>query len=123
MMQQPNKNFKVKINFLLHKKYSIHMAISMLFNTLTAAVIFGFAAGISQPVVSIIPLGFIIAMMLLTLMDNFIKLLTFKYLFKYILLSFGLISYILLILMFFIIDLMLGPSFIFLGIEHLMIFT
>ena len=122
-MQQPNRNFKVKISFLLHKRFSMHMALSFIFNTLTAAVIFGFAAGINQPIVSINPAGFIIAMMLLTLTENFIKLLAYKYILKYMLLSFGLISYIILILLFFSVDLVLGPTFTFLGIEHLMIFT
>lgn len=123
LMQQPNKNYKVKISFLLHKKFSMHMALSLIFNTITAAVIFGFAAGINQPIVSINPIGFIIAMLLLTLLENFVKLLAFKYILKYMLLSFGLISYIILILLFFSVDLMLGPTFLFLGIEHLMIFT
>jgi len=121
-MQNPKKQYKVKIGFLLHKKFSIHILLSMILNLLASAVIIGFSAGVSQPILAIEPLGYVIGILLFTLTDNFIRILLYKYLLKYMIMSFGIISYILMVLQFFMVDSVLGPTFAFLGVEHLLIF-
>jgi len=122
-MQKPSQPVKVRVSFLLHPKYSVHMLLSFLLNILASAVVIGLAIGVGEPLVSMDPIGYITAIMLFTFLENFVKLLVYRYFIKYVYLSFGLISLIINILLLFMVDAMLGAAFAFKGIEHLMIFT
>ncbi|MBE0701321.1 MAG: phage holin family protein [Acholeplasmataceae bacterium] len=78
--------------FLLHPNYMIHLLLSFIINLLLGAVIIGFADFMKQPIIQFEIIGFIIAMGMLTLVENFIKILMFKYMTRAMLLSMGLIS-------------------------------
>jgi uncharacterized membrane protein YvlD (DUF360 family) len=122
-MQQRNKKVKMGVSFMLHPKYSVHLTLSIVLNLVASAVIIGFALGTGLPLVEISPIGYLTAIILFTLIENFVKILVYRYLMKYVLMSFGLITYIINVVLFFAVDQMLGETFHFMGVEHLMIFT
>lgn len=122
-MQPPKKQIRLKINFMLHPKFSVHILLSIVLNVLASAVIIGFSYGINMPVLLITPIGYITAILLYTLAENTIKIIVYRYLMKYVLMTFGLISYIIHVLLFFTVDRIYGVAFLFTGVEELLVFT
>ncbi len=117
------KNTAISFGFLLHKNYVVHMVFSLVINFLISAVVIGLAIGIKQPLIDMEILGYILAIILLTLLENFVKILMFKYFMRIMILSMGLLSVLIQIFVLAIIDLILIQGFQFLGVEHLIIFA
>ncbi len=118
-----NKSVAISLGFLLHQNYVVHLALSFLINLLISAVIFGLAAGIKQPIVIMSGLGFFIAMTLLTLTENFVKILLFRYLPRAMIMSMGTLNVMTQILILFGIDRLLEVGFHFTGFEAIIIFS
>jgi len=121
--KKSSKNTAVSFGFLLHKNYVVHMVFSLLINFLISAVVIGLASGINQPLVEMEILGYILAIVLLTMLENFVKILLFKYFMRAMILSMGLISILVQILILAFIDMILTRGFHFIGVEHLIIFS
>jgi uncharacterized membrane protein YvlD (DUF360 family) len=121
--QKGPKKVSISLSFLLHKNYLIHLSLSLLVNYVLSAVVFGLAIGIGEPFVLIKFQGFIVAILLLTLTESFIKILLFKYLFKIMIYSFGAINLLVQIVILYFIDLLVPTGFTFIGIHHLIIFS
>ena len=110
--------------FMLHQDYLIHLLLSLAINTLILAVVMGIAIGIGDPLVHMQSLtSFLIAALLLTLMENLIKILVYRYAFKAILYSMGLLSVSITFVILYLIDLILQGNFHFENILRLLIFT
>ena len=117
--RKKSKRVSVTLGFMLHKNYVIHMILSLSVNLLIASVVFGLGIGIKQPFVSMNVLGFLLAIILLTLVENFVKILMFKYLARAMIFSMGLLNVMAQIA----IDMVLIEGFHFLNIENLIIFA
>jgi uncharacterized membrane protein YvlD (DUF360 family) len=117
------RGVSVSLGFLLHKNYIVHMSLSLIVNFLIAAVVIGLAIGLGSPIISFTVVGFILAFMLLTVIENFIKILMFKYVARAMILSMGLLSVIVQMMILYIIDLLLPEGFHFITIEGLIIFS
>lgn len=118
-----NKEIPLSLGFLLHKNYLTHIIISFIINFLLAAVIIGLTSGIKQPLITITIAGFLFGFVLLTVIENFVKLLLFKYVLRAMVLSIGLLSVSVQIIILYSIDLLLGDGFKFNGVEHLFVFA
>lgn len=118
-----SKKVSVSLGFLLHRNYMIHMVLSLGVNFLIAAVVFGLTVGINQPLVAMNVTGFIMAFMLLTLIENFAKILLFKYLARAMILSMGLLSVVVQILILYSIDMIIVDGFHFINVENIIIFA
>ncbi|AUD64206.1 hypothetical protein BK011_00290 [Tenericutes bacterium MZ-XQ] len=121
--KKSSKNTAVSFGFLLHKNYVVHMVLSLLINFLISAVVIGLASGINQPLVELEILGYILAIILLTLIENFVKILMFKFFMRAMILSMGLLSILVQIVILAFIDMILIRGFRFIGVEHLIIFS
>ncbi|MBU1143299.1 MAG: hypothetical protein KKH92_06610 [Firmicutes bacterium] len=121
--RKKSKRVSVTLGFMLHKNYVIHMILSLSVNLLISAVVFGLAIGIGQPFVDMNVLGYILAIILLTLAENFIKILMFKYLARAMIFSMGLLNVMAQIIILFLIDMLLIEGFHFISIENLIIFA
>ena len=121
--RKQSKKVSVSLGFLLHRNYMIHMILSLGVNLLIAAVVFGLTVGINQPLVSMEVIGFIMAIMLLTLVENFVKILLFEYLARAMILSMGLLSVVVQILILYVIDIILVDGFHFISVENIIIFA
>lgn len=121
--RKKSKRVSVTLGFMLHKNYVIHMILSLSVNLLIASVVFGLGIGINQPFVSMNVLGFLLAIILLTLVENFVKILMFKYLARAMIFSMGLLNVMAQIIILFAIDMLLVEGFHFLHIESLIIFA
>lgn len=118
-----NKRIPLSLGFLLHKNYVIHMVLSLIINFVISAVVLGLAAGIGQPLMEITVLGYILGIVLLTVIENFVKILMFKYLLRIMILSLGILSVFVQIIILYGIDLLLQQGFKFEGVESLFIFA
>jgi hypothetical protein len=121
--RKKSKRVSVTLGFMLHKNYVIHMILSLSVNLLISAVVFGLAIGIGQPFVDMNVLGYVLAMILLTLVENFVKILMFKYLARAMIFSMGLLNVMAQIIILFLIDMLLIEGFHFISIENLIIFA
>jgi len=121
--KKANKNLSVALGFMLHKNYVIHMLLSLTINLLIFAVVLGLAIGIDAPLVDMTLIGFIFAVILLTLFENFVKILLFKYITRIMIFSMGLMSVMVQIMILYAIDLILTEGFHFISLERLMIFA
>lgn len=121
--KKTSKNLSVTLGFMLHKNYVIHLGLSLAINLLIFAVVLGLAIGIDMPIVDMTLPGFLFAVILLTLIENFVKILLFKYATRLMLFSMGLLSVAVQIIILYVIDLILSEGFHFLGVERLMIFA
>lgn len=121
--KKANKNLSVALGFMLHKNYVIHMLLSLTINLLIFAVVLGLAIGIDAPLVDMTLIGFIFAVILLTLFENFVKILLFKYITRIMIFSMGLMSVMVQIIILYVIDLILTEGFHFISLERLMIFA
>ncbi len=118
-----NKRIPLSLGFLLHRNYLIHMILSLIVNFVISAVVLGFAAGIHQPLMSITILGYLLGILMLTVVENFVKILMFKYLLRIMILSLGILSVFVQIIILYGIDLVLQQGFQFNGVESLFIFA
>ena len=118
-----SKGVPLSLGFLLHRNYLIHLLLSFGINFLISAVVLGLAIGIGQPLIDISFIGYVIAITLLTLIENVVKLLLFKYLTRIMILSMGILSVFVQIIILYGVDLIVNPGFAFNGIEHLFIFA
>lgn len=121
--KKANKNLSVALGFMLHKNYVIHMLLSLAINLLIFAVVLGLAIGLDAPLVDMTLIGFIFAVILLTLIENFVKILLFKYITRIMIFSMGLMSVMVQIIILYAIDLVLTEGFHFISLERLMIFA
>ncbi len=121
--RKKSKRVSITLGFMLHKNYVVHMILSLSVNLLISAVVFGLAIGVNQPLVDMNILGFLLAIILLTLVENFVKILMFKYLARAMIFSMGLLNVMAQIIILFAIDSILVEGFHFLYIESLIIFA
>jgi len=117
------KGVPLSLGFLLHRRYSIHLLLSMAINLLLSAVVIGLASGINQPLMEISFPGFALAIVLLTLIENVVKMLMFKYLTRLMILSIGILNVLVQIIILYGISLIVSQGFEFNGIEHLIVFA
>jgi hypothetical protein len=120
--QEKPKKVAISFGFLLHKNYVVHMAMSFGINMILFAVLIGLTSGINQPLLDINVPGFLIGVTLFTLVENFVKILLFKYFARVMILSLGLLSVISQIMILAITDFTL-IGFDFIGVEHLIVFS
>lgn len=118
-----NKDIPLTLGFLLHRNYLAHILLSFGLNYLLSAVVIGLASGIKQPLMEITIIGFLLGITLLTLIENFVKILLFKYALRIMIFSIGLLSVFVQIIILYVIDLLLGPSFSFYAVEHIFVFA
>lgn len=121
--KKTSKNLSVTLGFMLHKNYVIHMALSLGINLLMFAVVLGLGIGIDMPFVTMTVPGFLFAVVLLTLIENFVKILLFKYVLRIILLSMGLLSVTVQIMVLYLVDVILVEGFHFIGVDRLIVFA
>ncbi|MDO9629917.1 MAG: hypothetical protein Q7I99_08440 [Acholeplasmataceae bacterium] len=121
--RKKSKGVSVTLGFMLHKNYVIHMILSLSINILIAAVVFGLGIGINQPFVNMTVVGFMLAIILLTLVENYVKILMFKYAARAMILSMGLLNVMAQIIIWYAIDMLLVQGFHFINIESLIIFA
>jgi hypothetical protein len=117
------KNTAISFGFLLHGNYVVHMTFSLLINFLISAVVIGLASGINAPLIEITILGYVLGIILLTLIENFVKILLFKYFMRMLILSMGLLSVLTQILVLYLIDFIVPIGFHFPNVEQLIIFA
>ncbi|PKK93644.1 MAG: hypothetical protein CVV61_03595 [Tenericutes bacterium HGW-Tenericutes-6] len=117
------KGLSLTLGFMMHRNYVTHLVISLCVNFIISAVVFGLAIGIKQPIIEMEILGYILAIFLLTAIENFVKILLFKYVARALILSMGLLSVIVQIVILYIIDLILVKGFHFTSIEGLIVFA
>lgn len=121
---QDSKNTAIIFGFLLHRNYFIHMILSTIVNFLMSAAVLGIAIGVQYPLVeSLDVLSFVLAILLLTLIENFIKILMFRYFMRAMLLSMGTISVLIQILILVLISLYFVEGFRFIGTIQLIVFS
>lgn len=121
--QKGPKKVSISLGFLLHRNYLIHLSLSLVINYILSAVVFGLAIGIGEPFIVIEFQAYLVAIFLLTLAENFIKILLFKYLFKIMIYSFGALNLLVQIIILYFISVLIPFGFRFIGIHHLIIFS
>jgi len=109
--------------FLLHKNYFIHLLLSLVVNFLMAATVIGLSIALDYPIVDMQFMGFVFAIILLTLLENFVKILLFKYALRLVIYSMGLLSWLVQFVIWYAITLIVGNTFIFNSVWDLMIFS
>lgn len=120
--QSIKKRFAI-FNFLLHPNYLIHLALSFCVNTVITAVVIGFSSLFDDSILTVDIIGFILAMLLLTLIENLVKILLYKYYTKLMFSSFGLISFLVLVLNLALIHVLLQTGFHFNGVAYMVLFA
>jgi len=99
------------------------MTLSFLLNVLAAAVVIGFSEAINQPLIRFTFLGFLFAMGLLTLLENFVKLLLYTFLTKLMLMSMGMVALMVQVILLYVTDLVLPVGFAFESAESILMFA
>lgn len=117
------KRIAIPMGFLLHRNFMIHMALSLIVNYVLSAGVFGLLIGLRVEVLDMTFVGYMLAIMLFTLVENFVKILMFKYMTKIMLYSMGLASIMVQILIFYAVDLILIEGFHFITVEGLILFA
>ena len=117
------KRTSVSHAFLLHKSFAVHMIISFLLNLLMGVTTIGLSIGLQYPLVGIEIQGFLLAIVLLTLLENFVKILLFKYAFKLMIYSMGILSWLVQVILLYSISLIIGEGFVFNAVWDLFIFA
>lgn len=120
--KKKSKKLSLAFGFLLHKNYLIHLALSYGVNLVLFAVIIGLTTGINQPLLDINLPGFFLGITLFTLVENFIKILMFRYFLRFMILSLGLFSLLLQIIVLVIID-YYTYGFTFSGVTEIIVFA
>ena len=117
------KQTAVSYAFLLHKNYAVHMFLSLFVNLLMAATVIGLSIAFGYPLVDMEIEGFIFAMILLTIMENLVKILLFKYALRFVLYSLGTLSWLVQFVLLYAITLIVNQGFTFASVWNLMIFS
>ena len=114
----------LNFGFMLHHDYLVHLILSLSINTLILAVVMGLAIGIGDPLVEMNGItSFLLAAVLLTLIENVIKILIYRYAFRAILYSMGLLSLAVTFVILYVVDLIMQGNFHFDNVFRLLIFT
>lgn len=122
--KKPHKKRNIiALTFMLHPNYALHMVLSLVINTVVFAVVSGLSSGVNEALLNVRIPGFLFAVILLTLIENFIKILLYRYATRTIILSFGMIPLIILIVLLYIIDVLIVEGFNFISIERLLVFS
>lgn len=121
--QKKPKHFSVSLGFMLHRNYLVHLTLSYAINLILFAVLIGFSGSINQPFMDVKLEGLFIGITLFTLLENFIKILLFKYFTRFMILTLGLFSVTIQMIVLAITDSFVEPGFEFQGVEHLIIFA
>jgi len=116
--KQGPKRVAIPLGFLLHRNFMVHMALSFGVNYVLSAGVFGLLIGLGMNVLDMTFAGYILAILLFTLAENFVKILMFKYMTKLMLYSMGLLS-----IIFYVVDLLLIEGFHFITVEGLILFA
>jgi len=109
--------------FLLHKNYVVHIVLSFVVNLLMAATVIGLSIALDYPLVQTDFQGFLLAITILTLMENLIKILLFRYALKLVLYSLGTLSWLVQFVLLYVITLIVGQGFTFLTVWDILIFS
>ena len=117
------RNSSLNLAFLLHKNYVIHIILSLIVNLTMAATVIGIALTFEYDIVQIEPIGFVIAVVLLTMVENLIKIILYKYLLKMMIYSLGLISWLINFTSWYLISLLMNTGFKFLSVLDLVVYT
>ncbi len=125
LKQKENKRrTMITFRFMLHKEYAVHLVLSLAVNTLILAVVMGLSIGINNPLVQMENIvSFLFAAVLLTLIENLIKILLFRYAFRVIMYSLGLLPLMVTFLILYSVDMLLQDRFHFNNVLSLGIFT
>jgi hypothetical protein len=121
--KQGPKRVAIPLGFLLHRNFMVHMALSFGVNYLLSAGVFGLLIGLGMNVLDMTFVGYVLAILLFTLAENFVKILMFKYMTKLMLYSMGLLSIMVQIIIFYAVDLLLIEGFHFITVEGLILFA
>jgi hypothetical protein len=121
--QKGTKKISLSMSFLLHKSYAKHLMLSFCVNLILSAVVIGLSIGLGAPLMKLTVQGFFVGIILLTLTENAVKLLLFRYLFKVMIYSFGVLNIVVQILLLYMISQTFGKGFEFLGLHQLFIFS
>lgn len=114
----------INFGFMLHRDYLVHLVLSLAVNTLILAVVMGLSIGIGDPLVEMKDIAsFLLAAIVFTLIENLIKILVFRYAFRAILYSMGLLSITITYLVFYAVDLIMQDGFVFDNAISLLLFT
>lgn len=109
--------------FILHPNFGIYGLIMLIINMLTAALIIGFSNLIS-PIIEVTIIGFLLGILLYTLIELTIKLLLLRFLLKQVIYSLGSIFYILYVGIFYLVSIIVpNPGFVFPTTENLFVFV
>lgn len=125
-LQEKNHQKKgniIALTFMLHPKFAIHMVLSLIINTLVFAVVSGLSSGFNESLINVKIPGFLFAVVLLTLIENFIKILLYRYATRMMVLSFGTLPLLILILLLYFIDVIIVEGFQFISIGRLIAFS
>ena len=118
------KNKFSYFGFMLHKDYVIHLLLSFGINIVMMATVMGISIGIGEPLAIISDItSFLLVTILLTLIENMIKILLYRYAFRAILYSLGLLSFATTMLIFYVITLIMHEGFHFDNFLNLFIFA
>lgn len=122
--RERGKRTFASFGFRLHHDYAVHLILSLGVNTLLLAVITGLSIAINEPLIHTNNLvGFVIAALMFTLIENTIKILVYRYAFKAVLYSAGLLSYAITLLVLYVVNLIMKNDFYFDNMLYLVIFT
>ncbi len=122
------RNYKNSVftsfGFMLHRDYVVHLLLSLGINIIIMATVMGISIGIGEPLVATNSImGFLLAATLLTLLENMVKILLYRYAFRAILYSLGILSLAITMLIFYVINLIMQEGFYFESFIYLLIFT
>jgi uncharacterized membrane protein YvlD (DUF360 family) len=109
--------------FLLHKNYIVHLILSFLVNLTMAMTVIGISLAFDYRIVEIEIVGFILAIALLTVIENFVKILLFKYAIRVIIYSLGILSWLVQVVIWYLITLLIPQGFIFFSAWDLIVFS
>ncbi len=117
------KQNAVSYAFLLHRNYAIHLLLSLVVNFLMAVTVIGLGLALNHHFLTFEFEAFMLAIILLTLIENLVKILLFKYALKVMLYSLGLLSWVVQILILYGITVIFGDAFAFLSVWDLVVFS
>ena len=122
--KQRGKRTLIHFGFMLHRDYLVHLTLSFLVNTLMLAVITGLSIAINEPLVHMTNLvGFLLASVIFTLIENLVKILVYRYAFSAVLYSAGLLSFAITFIVLYIVDVIMHTNFYFDNALYLLVFT
>jgi hypothetical protein len=109
--------------FLLHKNYFVHLILSFLVNLTMAMTVIGISLAFDYRIVEIDFVGFVLAITLLTVFENFVKILLFRYAVRAVIYTLGVLTWLVQFLIWYIITLLIPEGFIFFSVWDLIVFS